>query len=312
MGLTHAVIRLPSKKKKKKKSEKKAGMGSMSKDNGTLSFWEVVAKVDKDDYLYDIKQKGSFFFTFSLPQHIVFITDKLFFFLSLSLSFQVFNHRLLKILRKGTVEDRQDILKYICKEQVFISEAMVAACDIALKLHGSNRVYKKYFQSFRDGNAPGRKELANTLSMLGGGTFDEVLQNHRPDPRAQTYSGVFTHVLASQKPAATALAMHVNFRTFGVVCMHIMDALKHDLGELGLTEEDLGFFGMFAVCYSGDMNLDYTGFMKGSKLVFEEGVIKEKFNYKEFINALCLLQHAELEFFDAIVPEEMMIKYLKI
>jgi len=62
-------------------------MGSMSKDNGTLSFWEVVAKVDKDDYLYDIKQK-------------------------------VFNHRLLKILRKGTVEDRQDILKYICKEQV--------------------------------------------------------------------------------------------------------------------------------------------------------------------------------------------------
>lgn len=224
----------------------------------------------------------------------------------------MFNHRLLKILRKGTVEDRQDILKYICKEQVFISEAMVAACDIALKLHGSNRVYKKYFQSFRDGNAPGRKELANTLSMLGGGTFDEVLQNHRPDPRAQTYSGVFTHVLASQKPAATALAMHVNFRTFGVVCMHIMDALKHDLGELGLTEEDLGFFGMFAVCYSGDMNLDYTGFMKGSKLVFEEGVIKEKFNYKEFINALCLLQHAELEFFDAIVPEEMMIKYLKI
>ena len=148
--------------------------------------------------------------------------------------------------------------------------------------------------------------------MLGGGTFDEVLQNHRPDPRAQTYSGVFTHVLASQKPAATALAMHVNFRTFGVVCMHIMDALKHDLGELGLTEEDLGFFGMFAVCYSGDMNLDYTGFMKGSKLVFEEGVIKEKFNYKEFINALYLLQHAELEFFDAIVPEEMMIKYLKI
>ena len=94
--------------------------------------------------------------------------------------------------------------------------------------------------------------------MLGGGTFDEVLQNHRPDPRAQTYSGVFTHVLASQKPAATALAMHVNFRTFGVVCMHIMDALKHDLGELGLTEEDLGFFGMFAVCYSGDMNLDYN------------------------------------------------------
>ena len=109
------MIRLPS--KKKKKSEKKAGMGSMSKDDSTLSFWEGVAKVDKDDYLYDIKQKGSFFFTFSLPQHIVFITDKLFF-LSLSLSFQVFNHRLLKILRKGTVEDRQDILKYICKEQV--------------------------------------------------------------------------------------------------------------------------------------------------------------------------------------------------
>jgi len=39
----------------------------MSKDDGTLSFWQVVAKVDKDDYLYDIKQKGSFFFTFLFP-----------------------------------------------------------------------------------------------------------------------------------------------------------------------------------------------------------------------------------------------------
>ena len=141
----------------------------MSKDDSTLSFWEVVAKVDKDDYLYDIKQKGSFFFTFSLPQHIVFITDKLFF-LSLSLSLfpsvqSPFAENTEKGHGRGQAGHSQVYLQGAGKSlnslffllpplsdlllvQVFISEAMVAACDIALKLHGSNRVYKVSLHDF--------------------------------------------------------------------------------------------------------------------------------------------------------------------
>ena len=111
-------------------------------------------------------------------------------------------------------------------------------------------------------------------------------------------------MFVSQPPACSALILNVILRTWGVVCMHIMEALRSDLEALELTEEDLGFFSMHDLVGSGDQKMDYTWMMKGLKKVFKEGLENGDFNYKELVKNLHIVQYAQLECIEGCcIPE---------
>jgi len=224
---------------------------------------------------------------------------------------KLLSNRLLKLLRNGTIEEKKESLKTVCKDCVFIWEARNIGIELGLKLHAENKVYVDFLGRFRDSKKLEWEELANTLGALGGGTPEEVLKDHIPSPRSQTFAATYSWVLATQNPAYTVVGLHIGCRILVEVCTMLMAFLKPDLEALDLTEEDLGFFGMYALVDSIDMHFDYAGFCRGAQRIFEESCRKDGFNYEGFSTTLQLLLHSKLDFYEGHVPPELMLKYLE-
>lgn len=201
-------------------------------------------------------------------------------------------------------EGKRTIVREICVQQVFIISSMLKSVELALALPTmkDNPVYRDFFENYRSSLLAGKTELSLALKALKAGSFETVMETKEMSPKCMTFAAAFNWLVLTQAPAHIALCMHLNFKIWGHMCRRILQALEEDPG---FDREDLRFFKTFA----GSTG---SGFHDSVREVYEENrsAFLTNRSYEECLNALHLLQYAELEFWDGVVPKKTKALFL--
>mmetsp|Transcript_10445 Transcript_10445/g.23089 ORF Transcript_10445/g.23089 Transcript_10445/m.23089 type:complete len:262 (-) Transcript_10445:46-831(-) len=218
------------------------------------------------------------------------------------------NHMALQLMVDESCQKQTklNLLKAFALEQSYIVASDTKSLETACAKFGPRaEAYKTFFEFFLGGEHFAAGEHAKLCDFVGSSEASSWKNAYRPNPRCQSYPAYFCKLISHSQPAAVALAFCVNFPAWGAMCGRLKRAAldsrlaSSDAGCGGspsrpMEEEDLAFLAFFAA------PIDNLHDMAAA--VLEANLAENPdLTFKEIEDAVVLLQHGELEFWDGVV-----------
>ncbi|MDV2496686.1 MAG: transcriptional regulator [bacterium] len=156
----------------------------------------------------------------------------------LPLEDRIRSHPFLSAVESGSVP--RERFRLLAGEQYHIIESDLRSVAHLLSRHSASPAHDFFW-----GILQGEKAAFERLVRFGAavGMDLEALSAHEPDPRAHAYTAYIAWLAAYGWAGQVAAAFALNFSAWGDNCARMSAGLKD---RYGLTEEDVGFFDLFA------------------------------------------------------------------
>ena len=207
---------------------------------------------------------------------------------------------------ESAAADPRAMLRAFAREQATVVDSDTRSLKAGLELMqktGARPAAAEFFRFCLFGEQLAAKELEKLLSFCGEEAEAgherraAVLRRWSPHPRCQSYPSYFCRLIQHSQPAAVAVAFCVNFPAWGAMCGRIRAAARARPPQGACappTEEDLGFLTHFTLPIDNLRDM-------AQKVLEENLAAVPGLSYKEIRDAVVLLQHGEVEFWDGLM-----------
>merc|ERR1711871_1702045 len=204
-------------------------------------------------------------------------------------------HAVQAILARSGDRRRRGVVRTILEQQVFINEVMEVGLDLALARWNRGPKAEEFFTRMKDDILDGREDLRVSLENVGT-SWAEVKSSTAAIPACQAYASAFVHLFATQPDAHCAICSLINFKLWNEMCKTVLAAAPKDSGP---------YIERFAKRAGDQMQVD--SFRKRALAAADESG-EALSSFKDLVDFASIIQHAELAFFDGLVPSEQTIR----